>query len=186
MKIDKDYIINLTQKYYECETTLEEENILNEYFNSGNVDIELSHLAPQFVYYKESVAETISESFDEMILNNIDKQVNTPKVRQLFTKKAWMYSAAALVILSVGINLIFSKNKIEVTGNNSIEKNEFAYQETVSALMFISSKMALADSQLNNMEILSKNLNQLNQVNQFEKLKYLEKIIKKDRRRNDQ
>lgn len=176
MTIDTDNINELVDKYYECETTLDEENLLTDYFNSDNVAPELLYLKPQFVFYSQSKAEVLDEKFDEKIreilYNQPQKIVARPKA-----KNYWYYSAAAVIILGIGISYLLGGSKIRVTGNDGMNEADFAYEQTISALMFISVKMDNAEDQLGKISVMNKGMESFNH---FEKLKYLEQIINKE------
>jgi len=175
MKVDTQFIDELIEKYYECETTLEEEKILQEYFTSDNVAAEHKYLIPQFIYYEKEKEQLFLNNFDEKMKQILD---NTPQKK--FTLKIltpWIYSAAAILIIALGINLILNKNKVIVTGNGDIDKNEFVFQKTIYAFELLSKNLDRTDDKLEHLNKVSYGLQQLNQLKQLENLKYINKLI---------
>ena len=51
--MDYNNIKQILEKYWEGETSLQEENLLHEYFNSDDVVEELKDVQPMFQYFKE-------------------------------------------------------------------------------------------------------------------------------------
>lgn len=179
MKTDVKQIDVLIDKFYDCETTREEEKYLKQYFHSDNVAPHHKILVPQFIF-ADNDSPSLSNSFDDKMMELLNQ--NTNKVLRLpnVFKSFWKYSAVAVVILGFGILYFMNSNPIEVTGNSSLSDDEFAYQETINALQLISGKLDKADDHFQTFELLNQGLEQLNQLNNFEKLKYLDKVIKKE------
>ena len=51
--MDYKYIHQLLERYWKCETTIEEEQILRTFFSQGEVPVELLPYRSLFVYEKE-------------------------------------------------------------------------------------------------------------------------------------
>ena len=79
-------IDNLLDKYFEGETTAEEEQILRDFFRSADVPERLADCKPLFAYFDTEIRKTQS-------IGNVQ-----PKRRHLF-----YWAAAASVLLVVGI-----------------------------------------------------------------------------------
>ncbi len=178
MKIDYEHIDELLEKYYECETTLEEEKYLNDYFASDNVADNHKILIPQFIYIKNDESK-LSDTFDAKIMELLNHQEKKPIRLSFFSGNYWKYSAAAVIVVGIGMAYFLSGNSIKVTGNSSMSEEDFAYNETMNALQIISDNLGSADDHFQTFELLNKGLGKINQINHFEKLKYLEKVIKK-------
>ena len=179
MKVDYNHIDELIEKYYDCETTLEEERYLNEYFASDQVANHHKVLIPQFVFYKQE-EERISDDFNAKMMELLNQEVKKPKKLALFSANFWKYSAAAVILLGIGMAYFLSSNSIKVTGNSDMTDDDFAYSETMNAFQLISNHLDNADDHFQTFELLNKGLQQINQTNYFENLKYLDKVIKKE------
>lgn len=179
MKIEDINIDDLIEKYYDCETSLEEEKYLSEYFSSNNVADHHKVLIPQFAYLKMEESK-LSSQFEAKILEILNqKEEKKPIKLSFFSGNYWKYSAAAVVLLGIGMAYFLNSNSIKVTGNSSMSEEDFAYNETISALQIISDNLGSADDHFQTFELLNKGLEQINQINHFEKLKYLDRVIKK-------
>jgi hypothetical protein len=62
--MDYKYIEQLLQRYWDCETTLEEEQILRSFFAQGNPPASLTQYAPLFALEKAESQLTLSADFE--------------------------------------------------------------------------------------------------------------------------
>jgi hypothetical protein len=73
--MDYKYINQLLERYWRCETSLEEEDILRAFFSLDEVPAELLRYKPLFRYAeKEPAKNMLGEEFDEKILAMIEDQ----------------------------------------------------------------------------------------------------------------
>ena len=68
---DYTYIEQLLERYWECQTTLEEEAILRSFFQQDDVPVSLLQYRQLFAHQEE---ETISEDFEDRIMHIIDNE----------------------------------------------------------------------------------------------------------------
>ena len=111
--MDYKYIEQLLQRYWDCETTIQEERILHNFFAQDDVP---SHLLPykQIFIALEPSQEQLSSDFDERVLALIDEEEDAPK-KVLRTVKAKrmtlsyrmspLFKAAAMVAMVLTISL---------------------------------------------------------------------------------
>jgi hypothetical protein len=90
----------LLEKYWQTETTLEEERQLAEYFRRPDVDPALESFRPMFAWLAEESQLTPDEGFDHRMLQRI---APTRSIRPAFG-----YAAAAAVILCIAISFFLS------------------------------------------------------------------------------
>jgi len=123
-----EYIEELVEKYYDAQTTIEEEETLREFFTNEDVPAHLLFEKAQFAYYKKE--------------KEISKVINfvAPKNKKSYNKKSKVfnllnYAAAAVVLISVGwiSNEKYQKHLQEQ------EEIRYAYTETQRALEILSS-----------------------------------------------
>ena len=112
--MDYKYIEQLMERYWNAETSLEEESILRTFFSQKDLPAEMGHLRPLFV--DEAVGETLDDDFDARILQAIGAEIATPhsdhssenvvKAREVSLTQRLMplFKAAAVVaiILTLG------------------------------------------------------------------------------------
>ena len=72
--MDYKYITQLLDRYWNCETSLEEEAILRTFFSQKDVPTELLPYKDLFTYEaNEKKAEVLGDDFDQKILSMIEE-----------------------------------------------------------------------------------------------------------------
>lgn len=147
--MDYKKIDELLDKYWECQTSLDEEAILKEYFNSNNVNEKHSSVASLFQYYvDEKKQTTLDAGFDEKVLTSLNSiggfNVKKEPVRQT---KIIKFFGDVLKVAAVGLILItagyFIKEEVEKEDaqpllTDTFEDPQKAFEETKKALQLIS------------------------------------------------
>ena len=104
--MDYKYITQLLERYWECSTSLEEEQILKAFFSQKDIPAELLKYKPLFDYeVAELKHDVLGDDFDERILSLINEP--TPVKARIITlqqKLKPLFKAAAIVaiILTLG------------------------------------------------------------------------------------
>ncbi|MFH1319538.1 MAG: hypothetical protein ABII90_02640 [Bacteroidota bacterium] len=143
--MDLQAIEHLLEKYYNGETSLEEEQQLRDYFNTHEVPDHLKHEQAQFKYYKTAIQEKITNAeFEGNVLQAIKQSPAKGKIRQI---KHYIYYPAAIaasVALLVGIYFrVYDSSTINspiAEMKNTYDDPERAYFETKKALLMVSEK----------------------------------------------
>ena len=101
--MDYKYIEQLLERYWNAETTLEEENILRAFFCQKDIPAEMESLRPLFT---ANADESLDDDFDTRILAMIDEKPQGEKARRVTLTQRLMplFKAAAVVaiILTLG------------------------------------------------------------------------------------
>lgn len=136
-------IEQLLEKYFEGETSIAEEQVLKEYFNSENIAPHLEMHQPLFSYFSHAKK---------------DKMNFAPALpsKKRF-KRAWIGIAASLII-AVGIINFWDKPSEKQEELGSFEDPEIAFRETQKALAMLS-------------ENVNVGIQSLEYVNEYEKSK---------------
>ena len=105
--MDYKYINQLLERYWNAETTLEEEEILRAFFSQVDIPAELERYRHLFVYEQtEPKTDVLGEDFDERMLAMIDEPATKVKARTITMTQRLMplFKAAAIVaiILTLG------------------------------------------------------------------------------------
>lgn len=97
--MDYKYIEQLLERYWNCETSLEEEQILRTFFQQEEIPAHLLRYKSLFVYQNMAKEEKLGSDFDERILAEIERPV--VKARRLSLQSRFMplFKAAAVLIL---------------------------------------------------------------------------------------
>ena len=98
--MDYKYIEQLLERYWECETTLQEEAILRAFFSQENVPAELQKYKALFTYELQK-EDVLGDDFDARIL---EKTQPTAKTVTLTSRLMPLFKAAAIVaiVLTLG------------------------------------------------------------------------------------
>ena len=106
MIMDYKYIEQLMERYWNAETTLEEESILRSFFRQENIPAEMEPLRALFA--DEASSQKLGDDFDARIMEMISKEesAKTVKAREISLTHRLMplFKAAAVVaiILTIG------------------------------------------------------------------------------------
>lgn len=155
MKMDNNIKI-LLEKYYKCETTLEEELMLKKYFSENKVD---SKYKSENLIFNEGIDcdVDVSGNIEKLIDCLKDKQIQSnnntisennlnihklekpPKKRVLNNRIIVSLAASLIILITVGIFLLNDKNKINPLNNygdistyNGIAMTQEEVNETVA------------------------------------------------------
>jgi hypothetical protein len=136
--MDSKRIDELLNKYWECETTLEEEQKLQEYFNGDHVADEHRSTAPLFRFYRENKKKSIADAaFEQEVFRHV-KSKDKGKVIALFRNS--MRIAAGIAVLMIAV--YFIKTEVRKSTPQEIvdtyDDPQLAFEETKKALMMIS------------------------------------------------
>ena len=139
----------LLNKYWEGETTLQEEITLHEYFNNGNVEEKLKPYQPLFQFFKEEKQEGITDKdFDEKVLAALEQPKIQPRRKRKWRTIAKI-AASIVIIFSIGFWLLqapITKNYAKKSPCGELSPTECkealqALKDTRSALLFVSNKL---------------------------------------------
>jgi hypothetical protein len=132
-------INKLLEKYWEAETTIEEEEVLKTYFNSDHVAKEHLDFAPLFSYYEAQL--DLKYNMPSVIQIT---EIQDNKIVQLSAWKKYIYAVASIFVLGLG-SIYFFKNISDTNVENSlvreIEDPEEALALTLKALAMVSKNL---------------------------------------------
>lgn len=162
--MDYKYIEQLLERYWECQTSLEEEEILRAFFIQEDVPASLLQYRDLFVYEHSEVAnDVLGEEFDDKILAHIgkDKHVKarmvsfTQRLRPLFKAVAIV---AIILTLSNAIQMSFDDRGMTegMNGASMSGQTMAGVDQTDSTDVDSLRRTSLAPKELNNMNQLEK------------------------------
>lgn len=140
--MDYKYINQLLERYWRCETSIEEEDILKAFFSQKDVPVELLRYKDLFTYeLSETKQDVLGEDFDAKILAMTEE--STPvkaKVISMTQRLRPLVKAAAAVaiILTLG-------NALQVPFANNNNGNDISYYDGYDSIKQGTS-MAMGDS----------------------------------------
>jgi uncharacterized secreted protein with C-terminal beta-propeller domain len=167
--MDSKRIKKLLDKYYQGETSLEEQEILKEYFNNDSLQNGNNEDKMIFNYLqseKSVIPADLTETLDKIIDNEAKK--NKTKVVKIVR---WAGSIAAILLIGI-LFLVFGKVE-----NKTIEKTlyadtysdpEQAFKETQKVLLFISKTMNKKSTGIQHLAEIDKSLKKCNELSKID------------------
>jgi len=136
------YIEQLLDRYWNCETTLEEEQILRSFFSQADVPSHLKQYAAFFAYEATQKEEKLGEDFDKRILAMTEeKQAVEAKTVKLSTRIAPFFKAAAVVAVVLTIGNIAER----ALRDNSVSDTTVGVTDTYIKKEDITAKIKIID-----------------------------------------
>lgn len=169
--MDFDQIKILIEKYFDADTSVEEERLLKEYFANSEVATELEIYKPLF---ENDVPVLPDQTFDEKILGLIDDNKTGKKSTIVSFFPKWLKIAAVFILIAGGSILWYHQTQNEKIVspesaqletpapeiNDTYTDPEHARKELEKALALLSSKLdqgnSAAAQQVNRLQIISK------------------------------
>lgn len=97
--MDYKYIEQLLEKYWNCETSIEEEQILRSFFHQKEVPAHLLRYKSLFAYQEAEKEVKLGDDFDSRILAEIERPVVKARRLTLHTRFMPLFKAAAVMAL---------------------------------------------------------------------------------------
>lgn len=177
----------LLEKFYDGQTTEDEELRLKTYFAGNDVPEKYANEQAYFDFIKKSKEATIlPEGFHDEVEKLIEKQ-NT-KVVPLKKYLHTVLAIAASVIFVVYLAVFFqsdSEKMAKTETKDTFDNPREAYEATKKALMLISNNMNKGAEKLESLEVLDKSMTEMKKLENFNKgtgklkeLKSFEKGVK--------
>lgn len=142
--MDSEKIDELLNRYWNCETSVEEEQQLQTYFRETQVPEQLKETAALFRYFDEQKDRSLTDvSFERNMMRNIAAP-KKGKISSLIYNS--MRIAAGIAVLIVAVWLV----RLEVrksTPQDTYNDPRIAFEETKKALMMISKSFGTAEEQ---------------------------------------
>ncbi len=143
--MDSEKIDQLLSKYWNCETSLEEEQQLHAYFRQDNIPEHLQETATLFRYFDEHKHKSLNETgFDGELIKKIQAPGKGMAATLLFNS---VRIAAGIAVLIAAVWLV----RMEVRKSTPPEVADtysdpkMAFEETKKALMMISKSFGTAE-----------------------------------------
>ncbi len=149
-------IEKLLDKYWNGDTTVEEEQLLQRYFSEERVPDHLEGVATLFqTFSADRQFKQLDDDFDEALIRDIEK------TEKQFSFKNWLSVAAVITLLIVSAlwvkDMLPEQTQPVTTGSQRIEVDTYkdpqlAYEQTKEALLLISSMMNKGTKQVEKLE----------------------------------
>lgn len=144
--MDYKQIELLLERYWQCNTSLEEEAMLRDFFKNEEVPAHLMKVKELFVYQYSQQEVKLDDSFDQRILELIEAPVVKAKRIRFIDRLLPLCKAAAAVVFIVMVGDAVKHTMLADRINeynydsyvDTYDNPEAAYKQVSSALMMIS------------------------------------------------
>lgn len=138
--MNSEHIHILLNKYWNCETSAEEEQVLCDFFSGTNIPEELERYAPLFTYSNHARDISTSNNFDTKLEEALR---NSKKEKQYVTIRVFMpalrIAASLLLVLGLGLSvLLITKQFNKPYFAETYHDPDAAIKDATYALMKIS------------------------------------------------
>lgn len=131
--MDYKYIEQLLDRYWNCQTTLEEEEILRSFFSQDDIPVGLLKYKSLFAYETTSVkSDVLNEDFDEKVLAMVNDQQTTGRHISIMRRLAPLFRAAAVVCFFITLGGIV-ENSLSYRDANTKKSVAMEVKDSVSA-----------------------------------------------------
>lgn len=137
------YIEQLIDRYFECETTIEEEHILREFFAQDDVPAHLRQWKPLFQAETDLRSAHLDEHFDERLLNIVGQNYVKARRITLAQRIYPLYKAAAVVAFAIVVGTAVEHaagnadempiEQMAATGQDELDESEITTIDIKSA-----------------------------------------------------
>ena len=150
--MDYNQLETLIKKYWDCETSLEEEERLREWFRTHEVPERFKETAKLFSYFDEQKQKATGERFDKQITTKLTDSPKKAKVVGLW--QIGLRIAAGIVVVVAAIFFVRQEliDKHEIAEINDPQQ---ALEETKKALMMISKGFITAEENAKKINVLN-------------------------------
>lgn len=148
--MDYNQLEALIKKYWDCETSLEEEERLREWFRTHEVPERFKETASLFSYFDEQKQKATGEHFDKQLV----KKLNSPKGKTVNLWQTSLRIAAGIAVVAAAI--FFVRQEIQDKPELAVmEDQQKAFEETKKALMMISKGFSTAEENAKKINVLN-------------------------------
>ena len=135
---------HLLQKYWNCETSLEEEKQLREYFGSDDIPEQLKEIASVFRYFEEAKKKSLNDvAFDRQVMRKINPRQG--QIRRLVYNSMRIAAGLLVVIAATWFIRTEVRQTIPQEMVDTYDDPELAFEETKKALLMISKSFGTAE-----------------------------------------
>jgi len=152
--MDSKQIELLLEKYWNCETSLEEEKALRDYFNQPSVPGGLKESASLFQYFNQQREQSISDgSFDASVKRKL--QPAQGKMRSLVMNSLRIAAGISVVVASVWFIRTEIRDSTPQELVDTYDDPKQAFEETKKALQMISKNFGKAGKATANINLIN-------------------------------
>ena len=111
--MDSRQIEQLLERYWDCQTTIDEERLLRQFFTKGDVPQHLMCYKDLFAYQEFLQDEHLGGDFDERMLRMVETPVVKAKKVSMFSRLAPILRAVAAVVILLALGNIAERTLLQ-------------------------------------------------------------------------
>ncbi len=147
--MDNQVTRQLLDKYFEGETSLQEERQLRQAFQQEGLPEDLQPFQPLFRYLQHEQQDAgLSEGFEERLLQQLEPEPPSATVRRMQPYR-WVLRIAAAVLLALGVYGVCQLTAEEKPAVAGIDWSKYEVQEPEEAFRLTQAALLKASSELN-------------------------------------
>lgn len=152
--MDSKRLEELLQRYWECQTSLEEEKELRDYFCNEPVPEQWKEASTLFHYFEKQRQLTLNGNFEESVVSRI----KAPKGRMMTLVQISLRIAAGVAVVLAAIFFVrqeIRKDSNELVFEDTYDDPKKALEETKKALLMISKGFGRAEAQAKKINLIN-------------------------------
>jgi hypothetical protein len=165
-------IETLLEKFYEGDTSLQEEKELREFFMQPDVPAHLMHHKQLFDFFEgEGRQEITGRDFDRKLSARLSVEPAETKIVPIYSaRQRFMYftGIAASFLILAGLLFIFQRDVFKHAALNRVSLNtEIAYSDASNALLMVSGNLNHGLEQVERLQMVDKAMTNMELFNKF-------------------
>lgn len=150
--MDSEHIEKLLERYWNCESTLEEEAQLRAFFARADVPKNLLKYKDLFVYQDVMKETSLGRSFDDKVIASINRKAVKAQRVTIMTRMMPIFKAAAAVLLILGAGNLVQHSLVNDVQNLAVSDT---IMESINAPSVALSEEHNVDTLLDNQDSLN-------------------------------
>jgi len=165
-------IEELLERYYEGETSLEEEKLLREFFSVDEVPEKLRQHQPLFRYFIDEASQSIGNEEQEKVLMRrislFENQVSVSGIQPVQKRMYYLSGIAAGLLILFGLVFTFKSELLRKHfPGKETASTKMAYTQTQQALLLVSVGLNTGLDQVQRFTTLNNAMEQIQKINKF-------------------
>jgi hypothetical protein len=146
--MDSKTIEQLLEKYWSCETSLEEEQQLRDFFNGKAIPESMKETAELFRFFENEKAKSLNENFEPAVTKQIRQRQGGKIISMVSFSNIARIAAGILVVVAA---TFFIRQEVRKSYPKELQDTysdpQMAFEETKKALMMISNSFGKAQNE---------------------------------------
>ncbi len=154
--MDLHEVERLLEKYWQTETTLEEEQQLRAFFTSGQVPDSLKDAAALFAFFQKEKSKGLEQNFESTVTNKLKSRHRGKLISMIgFGNMARIAAGIVVVVASTFLIRQEIRKRYPAEMQDTFTDPQLAFEETKRALQMISDSFDKAKKEASKVQLLN-------------------------------